>query len=164
MNQEDLKSILHYDPITGLFRWRHGGRSHAGKRLPWAVAGSPHNCGYIVIGINRKIYLAHRLAWLYMHGQFPSKVIDHKNGNRNDNRIENLRDVSHQVNCQNKRIAGAKNTSGYLGVSWRKDRNMWRASINIDGRMKALGHYKTAEEAHEAFLKAKRKLHEGNTL
>lgn len=164
MNQEQLKSVLHYDAPTGVFRWRHGGKSHAGKRLPWAVAGTPHNFGYIVIGINRKRYLAHRLAWLYVYGEMPSKVIDHKNGNRDDNRIENLRDVSHQINCQNQRGVGSRNTSGYLGVSWRKDKNVWRASINVNGRMKSLGVYKTPEEAHKAFLAAKRQLHEGNTL
>jgi len=120
--------------------------------------------GYISISINRNRYLAHRLAWLYENGDWPKQDIDHINGNRSDNRIENLRDVSHQVNCQNKRSIGKQNTSGFLGVNWRKDRQKWRAVISTRRKQKFLGFFDTAQEAHQAYLIAKRKLHEGSTL
>jgi hypothetical protein len=164
MTQETLKSILHYDPITGVFRWRFGGRSHAGKKQPWSVAGTPHNMGYISIAVSRNRYLAHRLAWMYTHGEWPKQYIDHINGDRSDNRIENLRDVSHQANCENKRAVGKQNTSGFLGAGWREDRQKWRGIITINGKQKHLGFFDTAEAAHKAYLTAKRELHQGNTL
>ena len=164
MNQEELKSVIHYDALTGLFRWRFGGRSHGGKKQPWAIAGTPHNCGYTEICINRKRYLAHRLAWLYVYGKWPENYIDHINCIPSDNRIENLRDVTHQTNMQNIRVVNRQNTSGYLGVNWRADRNKWRASITLNKKQKYIGMFDSAEEAHDAYIKAKRELHKGNTL
>lgn len=164
MNQEQIKAVLQYDALTGIFRWRFGGRSRAGKKQPWAIAGTPHNQGYVQISINRTRYLAHRLAWMYVHGEWPKHCLDHINGVRSDNRIENLRDVTHQVNAQNQRAVGKRNTSGLMGVGWRKDRQKWRATITLNQKQKFLGVFDTAGQAHEAYLNAKRQFHEGNTL
>jgi hypothetical protein len=164
MTQDEIKQVIHYDVQTGVFRWRFSGKSHAGKKKPWSIAGTHHNKGYIEIAINRKRYLAHRLAWMYVYGEWPNQFIDHKNGNPLDNRIENLRDVSHKTNCENKRTIGTKNTSGYLGAGWREDRKKWRGVITVNRKQKFLGFFDTAELAHQAYLNAKREFHEGNTL
>ena len=110
-----------------------------------------------------KRYMVHHIVWEMIKGKKPTQI-DHINGNGLDNRIENLRDVSHQVNCQNKRSIGKQNTSGFLGVNWRKDRQKWRAVISTRRKQKFLGFFDTAQEAHQAYLIAKRKLHEGSTL
>ena len=165
MNEyEQIKQKIHYDKLTGIFRWRYGGQSHAGKKQPWSIAGSLHNCGYIQIGINKNRYLAHRLAWMYEYGEWPKQYIDHINGNRSDNRISNLRDVSHQTNLQNQKTKNTKNTSGFMGVDWQNKRNKWRASIKINKKSKFIGYFDKAEQAYEAYLNVKRQFHKGNTL
>ena len=99
-----------------------------------------------------------------MYGEMPKQNIDHINGIRDDNRIENLRDVSQKINLQNKRNPNANSTSKFLGVCWHKSRNKWQSQIAVNGKDKYLGLFETAELAHEAYLIAKRELHEGCTL
>lgn len=77
INQQQLKSRLHYDKESGVFRWRNVVGSS--NRKPWDIAGTQHNKGYVSIQIGKKRYQAHRLAWLYEHGEFPRLDIDHKN-------------------------------------------------------------------------------------
>lgn len=156
-----LRELLHYDPETGIFTWLvHRQRHRAGN-----VAGSPHSAGYVEIGVDGESYLAHRLAWLYVHGAWPAGDVDHRNGVRRDNRIVNLRDVSKVVNLQNRQGAASNNRARLLGVSRSAaKRPSWFARILVDGRQKHLGSFGTPEAAHAAYLAAKRQLHEGCTL
>jgi hypothetical protein len=155
-----LKETLDYDAKTGAFVWK--------IRPSRAVkAGDVAGCvekriGYITIGIVGRIYKAHRLAWLYTHGEWPKGLIDHINGNKADNRIENLRDVFADGNSQNVRKPNRRNKSGFMGVIWFQ--NKWRASISVNGKSKWLGDYSTPEEAHQVYLEAKRKYHASCTI
>ena len=96
ITQDDLKSLLTYDPDTGEFRWRFS-RPRCAKG---ALAGTASYHGYTVIKINGRSYRAHRLAWLYEYGRWPNGELDHINRRRSDNTIANLREVSRFVNCQ----------------------------------------------------------------
>jgi hypothetical protein len=159
VKRERLMEVVSYDPETGVFRWRErpNRRIRAGD-----VAGSMQNT-YWRVAIDGTEYLAHRLAWLYMNGEWPSVQIDHINGIRTDNRISNLRDVLPAVNCQNQRNAQAKNLSGYLGVST-KAGGKWLARIHKAGKPIRIGLFDSPEAAHQAYLEAKRRLHEGCTI
>ena len=161
LSHERLTEVLSYNAASGEFTWTNSrvGKGSGRKR---SIAGSPHNHGYITIRIDRKLYLAHRLAWFYMTGEWPSEQIDHINGTRNDNRWMNLRAVSNQVNQQNQRKAQSTNSARLLGVS--KNHRRWAASICVDGVKKYLGSFDTPELAHTAYLHAKRSLHAGCTL
>ena len=120
------------------------------------IAGYKNNAGYIVIKIKGILYYAHRLAWLYMYGKFPKKLMDHINHDRLDNRICNLRCVSHSGNHKNKSMAPT-NTSGCTGVSWDKVNSKWLAQITHNKRAMNLGRYKTFNEAKKARQLAERK-------
>lgn len=120
MNADRLRQLLDYDPAIGHFTWKingKGGGQVAGKR-----AGSiDKQAGYEQVGIDGKLYRSHRLAWLYVHGEWPSGQIDHINGIRSDNRLANLRAVSNQVNGQNRHAANKNNGRKLLGVYRDKD-------------------------------------------
>jgi hypothetical protein len=155
LTQEHLKSVLQYDPDTGIFVWK----KKVNRRV---VIGSEAGCianGYISIRVAGRIYRAHRLAWLYMTGNFPRKeYIDHINGVRADNKWLNLREATNSENCFNsaKRSIG---TSGFKGVSFCKERNSWEARAYVKRRKHFLGRYKTAELAYEAYKEFSRKVH-----
>lgn len=150
---EKLREIVSYDPETGVFTWRKTrGRARAGN-----VAGTPHNEGYISIVALRGRYLAHRLAWFYVHGEWPQDDIDHINGDRSDNRISNLRDVSRSENLQNVATARKSSTHGFIGASRQGGR--WKARIKLNGKETHLGLFDTPEEASEAYLRAKAEMH-----
>ena len=153
---EELKKHLSYNPETGVFLrlTASGGKSKVGH-----PAGFLSDMGYLCIGINRKTYKAHRLAFLYVNGEWPIGDIDHINGIKNDNRITNLRDVSHQVNGFNQRNAHSHSKSGILGVHWDQRTQKWRAQIKLHGKKKHLGLFQTAEEAHSMYLQTKRNHH-----
>lgn len=160
LTAEQVRHVLDYNPDTGVFHWTDNASYQARCR----EIGTKNN-GYVVIRVNNKRYKAHRLAWLYVHGKWPDNDIDHINGVRDDNRISNLRDVSRSVNSQNERKARPNNKScGLLGATWHKRTKRWRAQICIQGKKKHLGYYKTPEQAHAAYLEAKRQQHEGCTI
>ena len=159
MTPETLKALLSYDPLSGVFTWR--GKPN-GRVAHGARAGSAHNKGYRHIRINGRLYLEHVLAVLYTHGVMHDGEIDHINGNRSDNRLENLRRVDKSINLQNQRKAHKGSASGLLGAH--KHGSNWRAVIKIRGERVNIGTFSTAEEAHTAYLKAKRDLHEGCTI
>jgi len=161
MDQSQLKKALWYDAHTGLFRWRF--ERKYGLIKPWTEAGWADG-GYTRIQIGSKSHLAHRLAWLYEFGVWPSKDIDHINGNRADNRLCNLRDVSRKINTQNRKAASSNNSCGLLGVSAHGKTGRFVAGIYIHGKRKHLGIFDTAQQAHDAYLTAKRKSHEGCTI
>lgn len=161
LSADELRRRLHYDPITGIFTRKvaAGGRAPVG-----AVAGSVNDQGYVVIFIDYKHYYAHRLAWLYMTGAWPTEQIDHKTGLRSDNRWDNLRAASPSSNQQNQRRAQRGTRSGLLGASWCEREQKFTAQIKVRGVRHSLGQYNTAEEAHSAYVAAKRCLHEGCTI
>lgn len=131
MNQQELKGLLHYDPTTGVFRWRFGRGN--GQTKPWSEAGCHNSYGYQVIMVNRKPYPAHRLAWLYMTGEMPDEQVDHKNLIRDDNRWDNLRNAAVSQNQWNTSLRST-NTSGIKGVYFDKRKQKWIGSCRVDGR------------------------------
>ena len=153
---EELKRNLSYDPDTGVFmRLPVTGVIGFRSDLVGKTAGSPHNSGYISLQVCGRKYLAHRLAWMYMTGEFPKNFIDHKNGIRTDNRFSNLRDVTRAVNSENRGI------SNLIGASYHKATGMWRARIGVNGSRVFIGYYDNAVDAHAAYVDAKYKLHKG---
>ena len=150
-----VRSLLDYDADTGLLRWRVSrGSVQAG-----AIAGSPNKDGYLGLSIKRTTVLAHRVIWLHVHGVWPTRQIDHINGDRRDNRLVNLRDVAPAVNSQNLTDAHVDSYSGILGVHWHSRDKRWIAQLGAYGKRHHLGTFRTAEEAHAAYLKAKATLH-----
>jgi hypothetical protein len=142
ITQSELKQILHYCPETGVFTRLNHGRK-VGKKL--------HN-GYNRIVVLRKEYKAHRLAWLYVYGEFPKMHIDHINRIRNDNRIVNLREADYFLNRFNRGVEkiSSKNKSGITGVIFNKKQNKWRAYIYKNYVNIYLGLFETKEEAGQA--------------
>ena len=150
---EEAKEYLVYNKITGAFyRLKAGSGYHSGD-----VAGHVNTLGYCIIKIKGKAYKAHRLAWLFCHDEWPTKQIDHIDGNKLNNKITNLRDVSTMENCGNRKI----HRSGHL-VGTRcykcKGGDRWRAIIRKGAKRVYLGTYDTPEEAHKAYLLARKKL------
>jgi HNH endonuclease len=155
-----LKSVLSYEPETGLFRWA---TSEGGVTIG-AIAGNVNTNGYLVVGLRGTKYRQHRLAWFYHYGVWPTGTVDHRDCNRANNSIGNLRDVPQAVNMQNQRKATRVSTSGVLGVYWSERRQGFMASISINQKQKRRGPYKTIERATSAHLDLKRTYHEGCTL
>jgi HNH endonuclease/AP2 domain len=156
ISNERLKELLNYDAETGIFIWiiKRRGNVNIGS-----VAGGKKPDGYIHIKLDGKTYKAHRLSWLYVYGKFPEKGLDHINEVKDDNRIVNLRLATDQENMQNISSPRINNKSGYYGVSWNKKTNKWVAQIQINGKKKCLGFFKTIEEAYDVYKNAKRELH-----
>ena len=156
ITQKRLQELLSYDPETGLFINLTQRRGPAKKG---SIAGCKRHNGYIYIKIDGKQYRAHRLAWLYVHGNFSGKDLDHINEIKTDNRIVNLRLATNQENGHNVSNPSINNTSGFLGVTWHKQYQKWQAQITTNGKYKHLGYFNTAEEAYKTYLKAKREFH-----
>lgn len=156
MTQSELRELVSYDPDTGIFiRLKSGWRKQIGKPV-----GRKDTYGYIQIKLFGKAYLAHRAAWLYVHGQWPDGEIDHINGDRSDNRISNLRIVSHALNCQNRhKVQSTSVHAKLLGVGYDKRYNRYFSVIQTNGKRKYLGSFDSAKEAHLAYLSAKKELH-----
>ena len=154
ITQEILKQSLFYDPETGLFTRIGNSRLNA-----CGLVGTVQNKGYRAISVRSKLYRAHRLAWLYVYGEFPTDQIDHINGNRDDNRIANLRVVNSHQNACNKRSPAGSNP--HIGVTKKKRRNQfrWCARIMVNKKAKHLGYFNTVEEAKNAYILAKAQLH-----
>lgn len=142
ISQARLKALLNYDPDTGVFTWKV-------NRRPTIRIGDIAGCerrGYWVLKVDQHVYFSHRLAWLYVHGVWPTGDIDHINRIRDDNRLSNLRECSRAENCQNT-TARKSNTSGHKGVSWVAQRQKWVAQIVINGKNVNLGRYSSIEDA-----------------
>lgn len=153
---EYAKSKLSYDERTGELRWIVSVNSRAKSG---AVAGCDHGCGYISVGLCGKIFLAHRLAWFIHFGTWPKLQLDHINGDKKDNRIVNLREVTNSQNAQNVIRARPESATGLRGVIFDKAKRLWRADIRINGSRKYLGYFSEKEKAHNAYLEAKSKYH-----
>ena len=154
INQDALKARLKYEPSTGNFIWLKAD----GRRIKIGMIAGTSNRGYITIQIDKIIYRAHRLAWLYMTGSYPANCIDHINGIRNDNRWKNLRDVTMSENQQN-RLVSKNNKLGVLGIIFDKHRKKYRAAIAVNGKTTFIGRFNTIEEACNKYQLAKSILH-----
>ena len=148
LTQDLLHNLFHYDGNNLI--WRNNRAN--GKIKAGSIAGCIHHTGYRHIRKGGRLYQAHRLLWIYYYGSIDKDIqIDHINGIRDDNRIENLRLATTQENAFNR-----KNAKGYY---WDKQRKKYRGHINLNGKKKCLGFYNTTQEAHQAYLDAKKTLH-----
>lgn len=152
-----LKEMLHYEPSTGAFTWLV---TRCGKAKAGDIAGRVSRWGYRQIQIDGRLYMAHRLAWAYVHGDLPADVeIDHKNGQRDDNRLTNFRVATSAQNKQNLPKGNCRNKLGVHGVHFDEDRHKFRAGIKIGRKSLNLGSYDSLEAARAARLAAERRLH-----
>lgn len=161
LTYQRLKELLRYNKRTGIFTWvsRPSNRVHLGDE-----AGSVTDDGYRVVRIDRINYKAHRLAFFYVTGEWPGPEVDHRDGNKLNNRWRNLRSGDKTFNMQNLQRARPSNRSGLLGVCKGSANRRYRAKIRALGKNVHLGYFDTPQQAHAAYIKAKRQLHEGNTL
>ena len=154
----DARMVLRYDPLSGdIFRTVSIGNSSKVGLLPQTV----NDNGYSRTNILGKRYLTHRVVWLLHYGEWPKGQVDHIDGNRQNNKISNLRDVGYTENAQN--THKPKGSNKYMGVTYCKKRNKYASQISIgprgNAKVKHLGRFDSAEEAHEVYLAAKRVLH-----
>lgn len=149
LTQEYLKSVLHYDPVTGIFTWLV--QKSQGTKVG-SVAGKINEDGYRKIKIDGKMYSAHRLAVFYMRGEWPVNQTDHENVNPDDNRWDNIRDATSSQNQANKRVY-KNNKLGLKGVTLHSC-GKFQATIQVDGKYKYLGLHDTADLAAAAYAKA----------
>lgn len=158
---ERLRMAVTYDPSTGVFRRKitTSSRAKAGDK-----AGCLSVKGYLEFNVLGRLRRANRLAWLYVHGQWPNGTIDHKDGDRANNAIDNLRDVSNRTNGENRRRPNKNNSTGKLGVRLHKMSGKYEARIRVGGVLLYLGLHVTPDIAHAAYVAAKRELHAGSTL
>lgn len=156
MDAKRLRELLEYSPESGVFTWLV---SPARQVKRGAVAGNVERSGYRRIRLDGVLYRAARLAWLYVHGEWPSGEVDHVNHQRSDDRISNLRDVSHRTNCHNPAGPFAHGSTGKLGAH--RNGRRFAAKIVVDGRSVWLGRHVTPDAASAAYDAAKRQLHDG---
>jgi len=167
ITQARLKEVLVYSAADGTFTWRSEART--GKHAAFVL----HRAGDVVsnaghpyprVTIDGERHYLHRLAWLYMKGQWPNEEIDHRDGDKTNARWKNLRAATSLINKQNARRPRSDNKSGHLGVSWDSERKKWTARIKVDGKYKGLGRFADVEMAAKAYINAKRQLHAGCTI
>ena len=159
---EYVRNVLSYNPENGLVTWKIkvSNNTNIGD-----IAGFKNVSNRYYITLKNKKYLAHRIIWFLVYGELPKGVIDHIDGNSLNNRLDNLRVVNQRINLENQRKAKSSNKVGYLGVSLvPNSKTKFYARIKVMGVTHFLGCFNSPEEAHEMYVKAKRSLHEGNTL
>ena len=152
-----IRSRLRYDPAAGKFYMLKS----AGRRKSGYQAGYADRLGYIKVCVNGRWMMAHRLAWLFINGQWPDGEIDHINGDPSDNRIENLRECSRSQNVSNAKF-NSLNTTGFRGVSRIKRKTVpdrYQATVRKDGVTHYIGTFATPEEAHAEYIKAAVSVH-----
>jgi hypothetical protein len=149
-----VHQLLDYDPATGIFTWkvRLNSRAIVGSR-----AGNTSPRGYRRIMLDGFMVFEHVLAWFYVHGEWPHLQVDHRDTDKANNRIENLRLATNSQNHINKGLP-VNNTSGFKGVCWDSSVGKWRASIKVNGKKKYVGVFDDVELAGAARKIAERKL------
>lgn len=160
LTQGQLKSLLRYDVNSGDFTWINSGK---GRRIGVPVGSKKSKEGYIRIALLGKRYQAHRLVWLYVFGNFPEEELDHKNGNRSDNRLENLRECLAAEQPQNQKVLST-NTSGHPNVYWYRPYSKWLVQIWDRRRPRFFGYYEDFTDACVVAKAAKAKLHTFNPV
>lgn len=152
---ERLKELLRYDESTGIFTWK---MSTSNRAPVGSVAGGLSSNGYLYIKLDGVSYSAHRLAWFYVRGVWPEDKTDHRDLDRRNNRISNLRPATSSENTCNSKLRST-NKSGLKGVCWLSRKQKWLATITKDRRQYFLGYFSEKEPAHEAYLRAANSLH-----
>lgn len=162
LTKDFLREVFEYDEANGGLKWlpkipicqenRRWNTRYAGK-----PAGSPNNEGYYHVKIWGKKYKLHRLVFLYFNGFLP-EVVDHKDGDKSNNRIQNLREANRQSNNYNSKI-GSGNTSGVKGVSWHKQHKKWYATIRFERKPIFLGLFDNKHEAEACVIAARKTYH-----
>lgn len=155
-----LRELLNYDESTGHFAWRASGK---GRRFG-RPAGCAKELGYIVIRVDGVLFRAHRLAWLYAHGKWPTLEIDHLDGNPSNNALANLREADSRMNKQNRHVARSDSSTGIMGVQYDKRRGLYSARIATPAGVKFLGRFSDPLEAQAVYIAAKRTHHAGCTI
>jgi len=160
LTAEQLRAILYYDPETGIFIWRPRADRPMARNTRYTATKAGGSAGnhYTIISIDKRRYVASRLAWLWVYGEWPTAFIDHINGNKLDDRIANLRLATKSQNHANIGVR-SNNTSGLKGASWSKRYSRWVAQIQFHGQHYFLGYFGTPKEAHEAYCRAAARLH-----
>lgn len=153
---ERLKEVLFYDPDTGVFTRNKGSGNHIHRH--GSVAGTLKktggNAGYRYIQIDNICYLAHRLAWLYVYGEWPNGQIDHINATRDDNRIANIREATNSTNQHNRKDLLRKDGTR-KGIFFNPRNGKWKAMIFRENKQKSLGWFASETEAHAVYMAAK---------
>lgn len=145
--QNLLRELFHYDPETGIFIRR---KSTSNRVKVGDVVGSlSKTSGYVRICVGSRLYKAHQLAWIYVHGSAPDRPLDHVNGVRSDNRIGNLRQANKQQNSANSKT-NTRNRSGVKGVTWCRHAQKWMACIKVNYRTIYLGYFAEIADAAKA--------------
>jgi hypothetical protein len=157
IGHSDLLKELFYNPDTGLFSLPEG-KKRRGRVPSSGHVGDLNYDGYVRVSVLGRRYYAHRLAWFYVHGVWPTEQLDHRNGVRDDNRIANLREATQAENGQNKALQ-RNNTSGVTGVYWLPSESCWRAKITVNRTVVVLGSFKSLDAAAEARARGKEMLH-----
>jgi hypothetical protein len=143
LSAERARELFVYDAERGVVIRRSNGR----------VVGGRNRKGYLAVRIDRRHYYVHRLIWLLVHGRYPAEVIDHINGQTDDNRLSNLRETTNRLNVASSKLS-ATNTSGLKGVSWHAGAGKWRATIRCGGKQVHLGFFEDKQMAAEAYRQA----------
>ncbi len=158
---ERLKELVKYNPRTGVFTLIS--KPLRSKAKLGVIQGYAKESGHLRVCLEGKEYYLARLAYFYMTGEW-GNIIDHRDGNPQNNKWSNLRNTTKLGNVQNQVKAHHHNKSGLLGAHFRKERNKYESAITHNGKRRRLGYFDTAEEAHTAYVAAKRELHETCTL
>ena len=156
VNQEYLNKIFEYNKETGVLIWKV---TRSSKVKCGMIAGSlnPHNGGYIQVIFNKRAYYAHKIIWEMIYGERP-KYLDHIDGNRANNRLNNLRSVNASQNACNSRVS-KRNTTGYKGVHWNKQRNKWTVFVRKNRKLHYGGAYINLIDAIQCAIQLRIKLH-----
>lgn len=150
---ERVRHLLAYDPVDGVLRWKPVDDLNP-RVFPGQIAGSTNGRGYVHVSVDGHLYFVHRLIWFHVFGEWPKDQIDHKDLDKTNNRLDNLREAN---NSQNNTNVVCTNVLGIKGVS--KIGKRWKASIGKDGRTHYLGVFNTPEAAHAAYMEAAVRLH-----
>lgn len=154
-SQKELNNIFKYDHETGKLynKIYRNSRSIAGQEV-----GCLTKMGYLQVSVKNKQYFVHNLIWIMIYGDLPNKMIDHKNRNKSDNTLKNLR-IADDYENQYNRPPPKDNTSGYKGVYIHTTSKRWYSQIGYKGKRKHLGYFNSKEEAYNAYCKAAKELH-----
>jgi hypothetical protein len=152
---ERVRQLFNYDPLTGVFTWRNNA-GRWGKIPAGTVAGSANGDGYLYVRVDGYSVQLALLAWLYVHGEWPDLIVDHRNTTKTDNRIENLRLADYGQSNRNRGVHKS-NACGLKGVS--KRGKVWRSVVYFNNETYQLGYFGSKEEAHAAYLEKARELH-----